>query len=47
MLDRLFTLIDQGRYDDALALENEYKEFPGDKNVWVCSVVKPVCIAKL
>lgn len=33
MLDRLFTLIDQERYDDALALENEFKEFPDDESV--------------
>ena len=33
MFDRLFHLIDQERYEDALALENEFKEFPDDEDV--------------
>ena len=47
MLDRLFTLIDQERYDDALALENEFKEFPDDESVYVFQVVKLICAAML
>ena len=47
MLDRLFTLIDQERYDDALALENEFQDFPDDESVEFSQVVRYICTAIL